>query len=142
VRGVAVGSSSISVKRAGRVATTPIDVVPRASLSHINIPRQDCAGAASILCNPGSGTRFSDTASVGDTIRVAAEVKDFAGHTVVVNGTVNWSTNRSDVAVPGAMTIGGLIWDQYRFVVAVGRGSAVITSAVAGLSGSFTLVVR
>lgn len=143
VRGTAVGSSSISVKRAGRVATTPIDVIPLANLSNINVARQYCAGTPAILCDPRFGTPFRDTASVGDTIRVTADVKDFAGHTIVVNGPVNWSTSRASVAVPGVIVaVGGLFAGQYPFVVAVSRGSAVITSAVAGLTSSFTLVVQ
>jgi len=142
VRGAAIGSSTISLKRSGLFAATPIDVVARASLSNIQIARQFCAATPAILCSPRSGASFRDTVSVGDTVMVAADVKDSAGHTLVVNEPLTWSTSRSSVAVPGLLVTGGWLAGQYQFVVALSRGSAVITAAAEGLSSSFTLVVQ
>ena len=73
----------------------------------------------------------ADTVPVGDTVRLAAEVRDANGHTVAGDASLTWSTSDPSVAtVDGSGLVSG-----------VALGTATITAASASLQGTAQITV-
>ncbi|MXW67353.1 MAG: hypothetical protein F4Z72_10185 [Gemmatimonadales bacterium] len=94
----------------------------------------DASGSASLTVAQAVSalavTSPADTLEVGDTLRLVAAATDANGH-AVEEATLDWSS--SDASVVGV--------DESGLVTAVAVGTAVVTAAASGVSGSAELVV-
>lgn len=111
VTGVAPGVDTIKATSAGVVGTDVVTVT--------------AAPVGSIVVSP-----TPDTLQIGGTLQLTDTVKDVGGH-VLKGQPVTWSTDAAGVA---SVTSSGR-------VTAVGAGTAQITAAAGGVTGSATIVV-
>src|SRR5207302_218154 len=111
VTGVAVGSTTVTAASEGRSASSSVTVT--------TVP------VASVTVTPASGSLY-----VGQTVQLTATPKDSVGNTLT-GRTITWSSSATSVA---SVSSSGL-------VTGVTIGSATITAATGGKSGSSAITV-
>lgn len=121
VRGMVLGSSTVTATCGSRSASAPVEVISPTRLQSLTLARS------------------RDSAKVGDTVMIFPAVTDVDSHRI--HATVALTTSDSGIAVPGLVRLKCCSSDTVHAMIALAPGTATISGEVAGLRSSFQLRV-